>query len=1097
MVSIPGVLDLKAGYSVEIQRADKTSLLRSSALESRAAFRDRTEETPYGAMLVREVCLPFPEEGCELLFRYGKIPGMAGISLQSGVRNTGSDALRFIRTSPLAMSDLPFDHSDHRVFLETLMASSIHHPHGKPLNHLSVNQDPIRLCGETFAHGIGCHAPSNMTFPLGGKFARFQCVVGVDDASSGSVGFEVYCDGKKAFESEEMLSGQASQVIDLDVTGVQEIQLVTTDASDGTNFDWANWADARLTPQNPSMRESSPAAATFVQLSHALSQWWASPMLSQASATSARSMDRVFDPLIFKEAGGLYRAEGKGIFFGPIGRPIGYIIGRIGNAGSQCATLDLDCEMDAVIVQPGEARWGQQVGLFLESPQVASERWIGWVQSSHHARPPKQGMNGWLSWYWLGMNISESKVMEVVDFVSKSGANLRPRVIQIDDGYQRADGQIGLNEKFPSGMQGIAAKIAEKGAMPGLLVNLNQDGEQEVQRLLDSVRHAVANGFRYLKINNFVHLADSEGKLTRLECRRATYRAIREAAGNDTYLLVNTNNGIDRACVGFMDACRVTGSMERHQIASAMDVTLRSLTFNRRWFTVDTDCFYLATDIEKLQPVVGGWPMLRTWMSVTGLSAGNAMTSDPWQWDSMAPFLRHAEIFTPPARERARAIDLGVSSGLSRVVAHVARPWGEWTVALLWNPNKQAQPITLDFARAGMDITRRYAVWSFWDNRFLGVAEKSWTTPVMEASTSQHLCFTPMDDDPMKLLLIGSNLHIWCGAVELERVTSLHGAMEIQLSDAGAKSGDLFIQCASRPQLHSVSGCRVREIASAGDCIWRISLSDRQIGVFQRIELGVEVPMGRQPWFWVVMFLSLSSIAFGFWRYVEKFRLEQQLTRLRQKAALNEERARIARDLHDELGANLARIGLLTELADQVIGDPDKTRHQLSRILTAARGITRQLDSVVWAVDPANDTLESLARYVHGHAEEYMSMASIRCRFVEMDLPEIHLASSLRHHLLMITKESLHNVVKHAGATTVILRLRYENEILTLDIEDDGKGIGDLQSHRYGNGLKNIHKRAAAVGGTCEFTPGNGGKGTLVRLRIPVKSGNLSEKKHL
>jgi signal transduction histidine kinase len=220
---------------------------------------------------------------------------------------------------------------------------------------------------------------------------------------------------------------------------------------------------------------------------------------------------------------------------------------------------------------------------------------------------------------------------------------------------------------------------------------------------------------------------------------------------------------------------------------------------------------------------------------------------------------------------------------------------------------------------------------------------------------------------------------------------------------------------------------------------------------------------------------------------VEKFRIRQEVTRLKDKATLDEERARIARDLHDELGANLARIGLLTELADQAIGDADKTRHQLGRILSAARGITRQLDSVVWAVDPANDTLESLARYLHGHAEDYLGIAGIRCRFDGMDLPEVPLASSLRHHLLMITKEALHNVVKHAAATTVSLRLRYENGVVILEIEDDGKGIGPPEGHRHGNGLNNIRKRAKAAGGTCEFLDGAGEKGTLVRLTIPVQ----------
>ena len=1091
-IRVPGLLNLNAGYAAKIERGGKTSDIRSIGLLGQARTEDLSEDTPFGVASIRQVALPCPENGCELLLRFGQIPGFPGVTVQSGIRNIGEEPINMVSTSPMSMEAAHPNLASKPVFLETRMASMIHQPLGNVFDNLAASHRSISLFGDIFTRGIGCHAPSVLRFPLDGKFRRFQSVVGVDDASSGSVTFEVHTDGKKIFDSGRVLIGEPGKVIDLDMRGVKELQLVVTDAGDGTNFDWANWADARLTPHDETNSMTSSAATLGIDFASPIAHWLASPMLGQVDAAAPRSMDRTFDPFTIFEAGGLYDTDGQGLFFGPVGKPISYLEGRVENAGKQRATLNLDCAMEAVKVPPGETRWGQQAIILRESPQAASERWISWVAHSHRARTPRASMSGWLSWYWLGMNVSESKLREVVDFAAKSGGSLRPRVIQIDDGYHRANGQVGMSEQFPSGLQVMAAQIAANGAMPGLFLNLYQGDVQAFEQFLGTLRHAVTIGFRYFKISNLAIPEDPTGKLTMFERRRAAYQAIRQAVGEDSYLLLASSNGSDRACVGLMDACRVSGSTERHQIAQNIDAPLRSLALNRRWFTVDSDCYYLATDIEKLPPVAGGWPLLRTWLSVTGLTAGNAMTSDPWHWDSIKPFLRHTEILTPPAQETARAIDLGTSAGLARIVGQVNRPWGDWTVALLWNPDRHAKAITLDFAKAGMNSNRRYAVWSFWENRFLGIAAKSWTTPVLEASASQHLCFTPIDGDPMKPLLIGSNLHIWCGAAEFERVTALHGAMEIQLTDAGSRAGDLFIQCASRPLLRSASGCKVSEIANVGDSIWRISIADRQSGAVQRFELGVEVPMARQPWFWALLLLSTSSLVFGLWRYLEKFRFEQQLTRLKQKAALDEERGRIAQDLHDELGANLARIGLLTELADESIGDPDKTRHQLGRILTAARGITRQLDSVVWAVDPANDSLESLVRYLHGHAEDYLGIAGIRCRFDDMELPERSLASALRHHLLMITKEALHNVVKHANASTVTLRLRYDSEILILEIEDDGKGIGQPEGHRHGNGLNNIRKRATAAGGTCDFLPGNGGKGTLVRLCIPIKMSHFS-----
>lgn len=1086
----PGVLTLRAGFGAVVERGNHRAELVSTAAAGNVELVAETEETPFGTATMQRAKIRFENDGCELLLRYGRIPGVPGVTVQSGVANIGAEPLLLVSTSPVSMAGTQTEATDQRVFLETRMASGIQHQFGKPLDNLCADKTPIRLAGESFTRGIGCTSPSDMRFPLDGKFTRFQCVAGVDDSGGGSVTFEVHADGKKIFDSGQVLSGQPGRVIDLDVTGVKELQLVVTDAGDGSNFDLADWADASIKPMDGIDSVLPPSDSPLIRLQSPLADWLAGPMLGQADAAPPRSLDRTFDPLPIHETGGLYDTDGRGLFFGPVGTPVAYLSGRIGNAGTHFATLDLDCAMDSVEVLPGQTRWGQQVMLSLENPETARERWISWVADSHRARPPREPMSGWLSWYWLGMNISESNLMEITDFAAKSGGTLRPGVIQIDDGYQLPGGQPGMNAKFPSGMEKVASKIASTGAMPGLMVRSEKYDPEAVSLFLETVRHAVESGIRYLKISDLEVPPGTREKQTSFERKRTFYQSIRQAAGEDTYLFAAATFP-DRATVGAMDACRVSGSIERHKAPLGVDAVLRSLALNRRWFTVDSDCYYLATDIDKLSAVAGGWPMLRTWLSATGLTGGNAMTSDPWHWQSMAPYLRHTEILTPPAKETARAIDLGTSVGLPRIVGQVSRPWGDWTVALLWNPGTQAKSITLDFAKAGMNANQRYAVWSFWENRFLGIAEKSWTTPVLDSLTSQHLCFTPIESDPMKPLLVGSNLHVWCGAAEFKRVTSLHGAMEIEFTGAGARAGDLFIRCESRPLLRSASGCKVGDITSAGDHIWKISVAGRKNAAVQRIELGVEVPVTRQPWFWALLVLLASSGVFGLWRYMEKFRFEQQVMRLKQNAALDEERARIARDLHDELGANLARIGLLTELADQAIGDPDKTRHQLGRILTAARGITRQLDSVVWAVDPANDTLESLARYLHGHSEDYLSIAGIRCRFDGMDLPEVPLASSLRHHLLMITKEALHNVVKHAAATTVSLRLRHEHGFVNLEIEDDGKGIGPPEGHRHGNGLNNIRKRAKAAGGTCEFHTGGGGKGTLVRLSIPVKPGNI------
>jgi len=235
--------------------------------------------------------------------------------------------------------------------------------------------------------------------------------------------------------------------------------------------------------------------------------------------------------------------------------------------------------------------------------------------------------------------------------------------------------------------------------------------------------------------------------------------------------------------------------------------------------------------------------------------------------------------------------------------------------------------------------------------------------------------------------------------------------------------------------------------------------------------------------------LIVLATAMGSVRIVMNRRTARQLALVQARAALAEERTRIARDLHDDLGSNLALICFQADQAERVIGDPDRARIQLDKIYHTARDLTKQLGTMVWAVDPANDTLESLARHLHGHAGDYLGMAGIRCRFTSIDeMPELNLTSAFRHHLLMMVKEALHNVVSHSGASLVTLDLRLESNRLVVELADNGCGMPPADQLKPGNGLANMRKRAEILNGSCEILTPASGSGTLIRLILPVKS---------
>jgi len=439
-------------------------------------------------------------------------------------------------------------------------------------------------------------------------------------------------------------------------------------------------------------------------------------------------------------------------------------------------------------------------------------------------------------------------------------------------------------------------------------------------------------------------------------------------------------------------------------------------------------------------------------------------------------------VLSPPATERTEVLDLGVCSDWPRLVSHVRRDWGDMTVALLWNPAATEQTVKLDFSAAGMDTSRRYAVWSFWDNRYLGVAKGSWTTPALVPSASQHLRFTDLDRTPDRPVLIGSGLHIYCGASEIKSVVSRSASMEIELTDAGARDGDLFVYSRLPLVIKSAVGCTVTGIASAGEYVWRISIGDRQRGVSQRVMLEVLLPVTRQAWFWLLIALVIASLLFTAWRYAVNLHLQRE-------HALEQERARIARDLHDDLGAGLTEITMLSDMARLDCDHPEAVNAHLGRIFQSGNEMAQALDEIVWAVNPSNDTLDKLISFSCEFAQGILESAGIRCRLdVPASLPRLSLNSKTRHQLCMALKECLHNIVKHARAHEVCMSIRLKGQMLEMRVSDDGEGF-DLAvlQNKAGthDGLRNLRERMADIGGTCEIQSAPG-QGTQVSWRVRI-----------
>ena len=205
--------------------------------------------------------------------------------------------------------------------------------------------------------------------------------------------------------------------------------------------------------------------------------------------------------------------------------------------------------------------------------------------------------------------------------------------------------------------------------------------------------------------------------------------------------------------------------------------------------------------------------------------------------------------------------------------------------------------------------------------------------------------------------------------------------------------------------------------------------------------------------------------------HYRRMRRLRRVQRLEQQRALHEERARIAKDLHDDLGANLAGLALQLDLARSQGLPADTLQERLANLARHTRGLVDNMREVVWAMNPQHDNMESLASFLGQYTEEYLAAAGLRCRLeLPSNLPAVPVSSRSRHQLFLVLKEALHNIVRHARASEVRLRLEHEPHELRLAIEDDGCGLPPDGARVAGHGLDSMKKRVVDLGGEFSAT---------------------------
>ncbi|HRY33889.1 MAG TPA: histidine kinase [Bacteroidales bacterium] len=201
---------------------------------------------------------------------------------------------------------------------------------------------------------------------------------------------------------------------------------------------------------------------------------------------------------------------------------------------------------------------------------------------------------------------------------------------------------------------------------------------------------------------------------------------------------------------------------------------------------------------------------------------------------------------------------------------------------------------------------------------------------------------------------------------------------------------------------------------------------------------------------------------------------------------LERERTRIAEDMHDEVGASLTKISILSDMARSTAasgGQPVQWLHQISEI---SRRVIEEMNQVIWALNPKNDSLAGLIAYLRRYAGEYFEDSPVKCRFDLPDsLPDIDLRVELRRNIYLVVREALHNVVRHSKAMEVVISLDVNMEGFSIGIRDDGIGFEPDKIARPGNGIFNMRKRMEQIGGQIIINS-LPGRYTGIVLRMPL-----------
>jgi signal transduction histidine kinase len=301
-----------------------------------------------------------------------------------------------------------------------------------------------------------------------------------------------------------------------------------------------------------------------------------------------------------------------------------------------------------------------------------------------------------------------------------------------------------------------------------------------------------------------------------------------------------------------------------------------------------------------------------------------------------------------------------------------------------------------------------------------------------------------------------------------------------------------------------VAGCRVQltgvYLGQGGNRVLGRPIDSFQLLLNSESDIRV---LSYPPWWTLTRMLVVLGLLLGVlfaalvWIRLLHTKVEERTEQLgdqirkRQRAeryrGIEQERARVSSDLHDDLGASLTEVNMLTSLIKSPMTTADEKARYVDELNERAQRMVRSLDEIVWALNPRNDKVASLSVYFCSYARQFFELASVGFGMdAPENLPDEPLDPKVRRELFFAFREALNNVVRHADATKVRLRIALEEGVLVVTVTDDGRGIPDDQRDAGADGLLNMQARMNALGGKCRIES-DPRRGTTVRLEAPIQ----------